>query len=318
MRQQELGIGEAAEPLDGGDEWRREDRAPQPAAVSAEIRFRQIAESRIEESGKANARLPDPCLSLQGFVLLDLITRVFIWSTSIALTIIAFTALGAWPSQALAGASYAVAWEWCRSLAGWVILYNLIYVSELVFLRLPIPTPRQGVYSTIDPPDIRTSSGRQLIYSCFIALLTKARYEAPFPGFLVFHISNLPPMRWLMGPIFGPKSRSCYVTDPVILDPHLVEIGRNVVIGCGANIAGHCQLPDLVAIRKTIIEDDVVIGANSTIFGGARIRRGAMVAAGSVVAPFTEIGTCEYWSGVPAVKVRDLPPPQHLKTLCSR
>jgi acetyltransferase-like isoleucine patch superfamily enzyme len=102
------------------------------------------------------------------------------------------------------------------------------------------------------------------------------------------------------------------VTDPVILDPAFVEIGRNVVIGSGANIAGHCQLPDMILFRKTVIEDDVTIGANSTIFGGVIVRRGAMLGAGSVVPPYTTIGPGEYWHGVPAVKIRDMPPPQYL------
>lgn len=260
----------------------------------------------------AVARPADPCTVLQGFLLLDLGCRLLIWSSSIVLAFVVFARFDLWPKSNLLEVDLAQAWEWMTRVGLWVVLYNLIYVAELVVLRLPIPTPQEGVYSTRRPPEIHKASGRQLLYSCFIALLTKARYEAPFPGFLVFHIANLPPMRWLMGPIFGPKSRSCYVTDPLILDPSLVEIGRNVVLGSGTNIAGHCQLPDLVSIRKTRIEDDVIIGANSTIFGGVTIRKGAMLGAGSVLPPFTTVGPCEYWAGVPAVKIRDLPRPGHL------
>jgi hypothetical protein len=277
--------------------------------------FREKAAARIASFAHRNAKPPDPCMSLQGFLALDLLTRVFIWSSSIVLAMALASWRGWWPAESLVDASASGYVKWGIALGRWVIAVNLIYVAELVILALPIPTPRPGVYSTVKPPNMRHPAGRQLLYSCLRALLTKARYEAPFPAFLVFHISNIPPMRWLMGPIFGPKSRSCYVTDPVILDPHLVEIGRNVVLGSGCNIAGHCQLPDMVAIRKTIIEDDVVIGANSTIFGGVRIKRGAMVAAGSVVSPFTQIGECEYWSGVPATKIRNLPPPQHIQAM---
>lgn len=256
-------------------------------------------------------RPPDPCVALQGFLMLDGALRMFIWGSSLAFAFMLANTLGWWPQEGPFGATPAIAWAWGGAVVKWVVLVNLIYVTELMLMRLPIPSPKPGIYSTIKPPDIRTQTGRQLIYSCMIALLTKARYEAPFPAFLVFHISNIWPIRFVMGRIFGPRSKSCYVTDPLILDPHLVEIGRNVVIGSGANIAGHCQLPDMVVVRKTIIEDDVVIGANSTIFGGVHIKRGAMIAAGSVVSPFTMIGECEYWSGVPAVKLRDLPPPRH-------
>ncbi len=273
--------------------------------------------SNISETGTmgqsaAIAKPVDPCPSLQAFLFLDMTTRIFIWSSSVAITCAVFFSFGWFPRMNQFSADFETIWRWGGRLASWVLLFNVFYVAELMVLRLPIPTPKPGLYPTLNAPSPLSAKGRQMIYAAFIAVLTKARYEAPFPAFLVFHIANLPPMRWLMSPIFGPKSRSCYVTDPVILDPSFVEIGRNVVIGSGANIAGHCQLPDLILFRKTIIEDDVTIGANSTVFGGVTIRRGAMVGAGSVVSPFTTIGAGEYWSGVPAVKIRDLPPPQYL------
>ena len=254
----------------------------------------------------------DPCSALQGFLLLDLTARVFIWTASFVLSCALFGTMGWWPRSSLPGGNLLTSAAWGGCIALWLLFFNLFYVTLLVLLRLPIPTPQPGLYPTLKTPSLANTKDRQLLFSCLIALLTKARYEAPFPAFLVFHISNLPPMRWFMGRYFGPRSRSCYVTDPVILDPSFVEIGRNVVIGSGANIAGHCQLPDMILLRKTVIEDDVTIGANSTIFGGVTIRRGAMLGAGSVVSPYTTIGAGEYWSGVPAVKIRDLPPPQYL------
>lgn len=282
-----------------------------PASSAVETHGGQhVTEPVLADAARLAA--PDPCFALQGFLVLDVIARLFIWGGSIALALIAANTLSWWPTVSPFGAPAAVALAWGVAIVKLVVLVNIIYVAELIALRLFVPRPLPGVYSTAKPPDFRTKAGRQLLYSCLIALLTKARYEAPFPAFLVFHMSNIPPLRWLMGRIFGPKSKSCYVTEPLILDPHMVEIGRNVVIGSGANIAGHCQLPDMVIIKKTTIEDDVVIGANSTIFGGVHVGRGAMIAAGSVVAPFTVVGACEYWSGVPAVKVRDMPPPQHL------
>lgn len=267
-----------------------------------------------QSSPTFNLKPPDPCAALQGFLVLDAFIRLFIWSSSMALAVMLANRLGLWPTQSPAGSGAAVAWAWGVAAAKWALLTNVFYVLELILLRLPIPTPREGVYSTASPPSIWTASGRQLLYSCLIAVLTKARYEAPFPAFLVFQISNIWPIRPFYGRVFGPRSRSCYVTDPVILDPHLVEIGRNVVLGLGCNIAGHCQMPDMVLIRRTVIEDDVVVGANSTIFGGAHIRRGAMVGAGSVVAPFTVIEEFEYWSGVPAVKVGERPRPAYAKS----
>jgi carbonic anhydrase/acetyltransferase-like protein (isoleucine patch superfamily) len=49
-------------------------------------------------------------------------------------------------------------------------------------------------------------------------------------------------------------------------------------------------------------------GTNAIVFGGVTLKKGCMVAAGSVVPPYTTVGEYEYWSGVPAVKVRDMSP----------
>lgn len=52
-----------------------------------------------------------------------------------------------------------------------------------------------------------------------------------------------------------------------------------------------------------IIEDDVWIGANSVVLDGAVIRKGAVIAAGSLVKG--EISSYEVWGGTPAKKIRD-------------
>lgn len=233
--------------------------------------------------------------SLQLFLVLDGLVRLFVWSSSIAFTVAIFTYLDAWPGRTIVGADLPAAWVWTRKLTDMVLLFNVLYVVHLIVLRLLIPTPKEGRYEIGQGQSV----SRQVLWSALIATLTKARYEPPFPGFLVFHLANLPPLRWLMGPIFGPRSQSCYAADPCILDPYNVTIGRNVIVGFGTTIAGHWQEPDAVLFKKTVIEDDVLIGGHSAI-AGARIQRGAVIGAGSIVLPGSVIGPGEYWSGNPA------------------
>lgn len=256
----------------------------------------------------AVANQPPPMnmnVGLQFFLILDMMIRLLIWSTSLAFTCAIFSRFGLWRPFPIIGASLGEAWQWAMTLSNWIVLFNMIYVAELILLRALVPTPRTGVYPTNRPLKMTDPRARQLIYACFLGVLTKARYEAPFPAFLVYHFSAIPPLRWIFIPLFGPKTKSTNVTDPLCLDPSFVEIGKNVVIGSNATLAGHIQVPDMVAIRKTVIEDDVLVGANSIVFGGAHIKKGAIVAAGSIVAPYTIIGPNEYWSGVPAVKIRN-------------
>ncbi|MFH1419247.1 MAG: DapH/DapD/GlmU-related protein [Planctomycetota bacterium] len=246
----------------------------------------------------------DAKLGLQGLLLLDVAVRLFIWSSSLAFTVAVMTALDDWPDGSIVGAKLGLAWKWGEKLTHAILLFNLFYVAHLVIIRLLLPTPKEGSYSMTPG----TPFDRQIIWAALLAMLTKARYHAPFPGFLVFHIANLPPMRWFMNNIFGPKSKSCYVLDPIIGDPHLTEIGRNVVFGFNSSVTCHTQQRDSVTVKKVVIGDDVLIGANAVIFSGCEIQRGAVILSGAVVSPNTMIGECEVWGGMPARKIKDQPP----------
>lgn len=249
----------------------------------------------------SSQRTADARAGLQGLLVLDAAVRLFIWSATLAAALLVCARAGLSPGWPAGDVTFGAAWFWGQRCALFIAVYNIAYVLILVLLRLPIPSPREGTYEVVPGkvPD------RQMLYAALISTLTKARYHAPFPAFLVFHAANLPPMSWLMNAVFGPRSRSCYVTDPCILDPYLVEIGRNVVIGFNTVIAGHFQEQDKVTCKKTIIEDDVLIGANVAM-SGVHVKRGAVIAAGSIVLPGTVIGEFEYWSGNPARKRRDL------------
>lgn len=245
----------------------------------------------------------DPKNALRGFLVLDILVRLSIYGGSLVATLMTMTGFRIWPDSDFSRTGFQDAWEWATAITIAVILFNAFYVLCLVLFRLPIPQPKPGRYSLKPGQPLNIN----LVWSCLIATLTKARHEPPFPAFLVFQVANIPPFCWLMGPIFGPKSASCYVAEPTIIDPHLVTIGRNVVIGFGTTIAGHYQEQNEIVIQPTIIEDDVLIGAHSAL-SGAHVKRGAMIGAGSVVMPGTVIGPNEYWSGNPARRRKYLTP----------
>ncbi len=252
----------------------------------------------------SNVKTSDAKLGLQGLLVLDVAVRLFIWSSSMALTVTLMTALNDWPEGGIVGAKLRLAWKWGETLTHAILLFNLIYVAHLVIIRLVVPTPKEGSYSMAPGAPL----DRQLIWAALVAMLTKARYQAPFPGVFVFHIANLPPMRWFMNRVFGPKSKSCYVLDPIIGDPHLTEIGRNVVFGFNASVTCHTQQRDTISVKKVVIGDDVLVGANAVIFSGCEIGRGAVILSGAVVSPNTIVGEYEVWGGMPAKKIKDLPP----------
>ena len=112
----------------------------------------------------------------------------------------------------------------------------------------------------------------------------------------------------------------------MVLCEQSVVIGRYVLIANGVDIMdndahvqdwrerraeadaisrGEAWPREKVPKAPVVVEDDVWIGAKSTILKGVRVGRGAVVAAGSVVvrdvAPFTLV------AGVPAKPLRELP-----------
>jgi hypothetical protein len=246
----------------------------------------------------------DPRSGLRAFLGLDAFVRLFVWAASFALTTAAFTYLGLWPAKSFVGAELGFAWTWGIKLAQWMAMFNTAYVLLLLVLRLLVPTPREGRYKMVAGQRMDF----QIIRAGLLATLTKARYEAPFPAFLVYHMANLPPLCWLFSYLYGPRTRSCCVTDALFLDPWLTQIGRNVTIGYGAIICAHTQGRDEIVIKRTVIDDDVLIGGNAAIYGGCHIHRGAVILGGAIVRPDTVVGENEVWGGVPARKLKDLPP----------
>jgi hypothetical protein len=242
--------------------------------------------------------------ALRGFLALEAVIRLLIWQLALVFTIALMTALRDWPAESIIGADLQTAARWSGTLVRFVLIFNVIYLCILLVLRALLPAPREGDYSI-------AASGRiswNMFSWALLGILVKAKHQAPFPAFLVFHIANLPPLCWLVTRIFGPHSRSVLVLDPPVPDPHLTEIGRNVVVGNMTSIIAHSHYRDHIEVRKTVIEDDVMIGAHSLIYGGCTIKRGAVVYGGSIVRPNTVIGENEAWGGVPARKIKDLPP----------
>lgn len=90
------------------------------------------------------------------------------------------------------------------------------------------------------------------------------------------------------------------------------SIGKNVHIGAGAVVAGVLEPPSKTPV---IIEDDVMIGANAVILEGVRIKKGAVVAAGSVVTSDVEAMTVV--AGMPArvIKQKDEKTAEKVKLL---
>lgn len=102
-----------------------------------------------------------------------------------------------------------------------------------------------------------------------------------------------------------------FISSDVYIDdghPEYLEIGDEVAIGVRATIITHTR----EQLFKTVIEDEVFIGANATLLPGVTIGRGSVVAAGSTVVddvpPYTLV------AGNPAKPIRRITKPLAIRT----
>lgn len=75
-------------------------------------------------------------------------------------------------------------------------------------------------------------------------------------------------------------------------------LGNNIIVESGATLHG-CTL-----------EDNTYIGQGTQVLDGAVVKSKAAVAAGSIVTQGKTIPSGQFWSGVPAVYVRDITEPE--------
>ena len=195
--------------------------------------------------------------------------------------------------------------HWVLIILGAALVFNYAYLLALLVLRAILPRPKEGLY--VLRPDRRIP--RQVILFLINLLLVKARFEPPWALTFIPVLANTFPLRFAFTRLFGPRSRSVVLGGFVfVLDPHLVEIGRNVQFGFQCTVTAHVLDNRGLFIRRVKIGDDAVIGGESTIMAGTEIGHHAVVGTRSLVTPNTRIGPYEFWAGVPARKVKDLSP----------
>lgn len=86
----------------------------------------------------------------------------------------------------------------------------------------------------------------------------------------------------------------------LMLDPSLIEIGANTIIGERALLVPHVIEGDRLAHYRINIGNNVTIGAHAVVLSGASVGDNAIVATGAVVTKGSRIGPNEIWGGVPA------------------
>lgn len=91
----------------------------------------------------------------------------------------------------------------------------------------------------------------------------------------------------------------------VLLDPALIWVGDNSIVGHDALIFSHVVEGSGLSIARVRLGNNVTIGAKAVIMPGVIIEDDAIVAVGAVVQKGTHIRAGELWGGVPARLIRN-------------
>ena len=137
----------------------------------------------------------------------------------------------------------------------------------------------------------------------FAAQVNILFYLMLFNSLIRTHFLPVPLMRLVyqaLGTKFGRNSYSA----GVLLDPPLVEMGDNCIIGHDAVLFCHAIEGRHFALGRIRLGDNVTIGATAVLMSGVEIGDGALVSAGAVVRKGARIGAGEVWGGVPAKLLR--------------
>jgi len=228
----------------------------------------------------------------------------FLLVVGLVLELIMVTA-GLWPAIWLilrfgVGSSSVAAWVLVILAA--VLAFNYGYLLALLAFRIIIPYPTPGLYQL--GPDGRPP----LVMLVFLlnTLLSKTRFDPPWAAMFSSVLTRIWPLGPLFRKYFGPRTSSTTLGDTVkLLDPYLVEAGRNVQFGFDCTIACHHFDHRGFYLAKVKIGDNAVIGGQALLCAGVEVGPHAVIAARSFVLPDTKIGAHEYWGGSPARRIRD-------------
>ena len=82
------------------------------------------------------------------------------------------------------------------------------------------------------------------------------------------------------------------------------SIQDNVVIHADTIIGSYCRIAHGSVVHGCILEDNILVGSNATIFDGCKIGEGAIIGIGAVVPPNTYVPPRTVMLGVPVKAVR--------------
>ncbi len=170
------------------------------------------------------------------------------------------------------------------------IIVSLIFAKIFLIIVNLIHKPREGVFlKDKSDKDYRYWSLRNTIKKWPIWI----SHKFPFP-----FMDNICSM------MFGVRTKYSNSLLEGWVDTEFIEFGKNVVVGQGAVVQSALIIGNLFIIRKTVIEDNVVIGSQSIVMPGTHMRKNSILGGHSMTTVGQELEENFIYLGAPAKKFK--------------
>jgi maltose O-acetyltransferase len=180
---------------------------------------------------------------------------------------------------------------WCILMYVTWVFSSLIFAKFLLVIVNFIHKPREGVFLR-DPSDkdYRYWSIRNTIkrWPTWLA------HKFPFPGIF----DNL------CFKMFNVKTKISNSLFEGWVDCEFIEFGNNVVVGQGAFVKSSLLIGNFLIIRKTIIEDNVRIGAHAVVLPGTSVGKNCILNTLTCTIVGQELEEGWIYNGSPAKKFK--------------
>lgn len=155
--------------------------------------------------------------------------------------------------------------------AGQVVVHEWVKKAILLLFRLrPMAPSHAGPFEYLDKLELKTDFGRRGVRAVPGAIARRGSYLSPGVILMPSYVN--------IGAWVGPGT----MVDTWATVASCAQIGANVHLSGGVGIGGVLEPPNAVPV---VVEDEAFIGSRSMITDGARVGRGAVLGAGTVLNP---------------------------------
>ena len=170
------------------------------------------------------------------------------------------------------------------------IIISLIFAKIFLIIVNIFHKPREGVFLRhISDKDYRYWSLRSTIKKWPIWI----SHKFPFPF-----------MDNICSKMFGVKTKYSNSLFEGWVDTEFIEFGKNIVVGQGAIVQSALIVGNLFIIRKTTIEDNVVIGIHSVVMPGTHMKKNSILGGHSLTTVGQVLEENWVYLGAPAKKFK--------------